>query len=70
MLALADWAGEDGGRIYPSMSTLAKKIRMSERQAIRIMRDLVAGDTPLSDYRRLPAAYPLTVLTVLTDRVT
>ena len=41
MLALADWAGEDGGRLYPSMAPLAKKIRMSERQAIRIMRDLV-----------------------------
>ncbi len=41
MLALADWAGDDGGRIYPSMATLANKIRMSERQAIRIMRALV-----------------------------
>ncbi len=40
MLALADWADDAGGRIYPSMRTLANKIRMSERQAIRIMREL------------------------------
>ena len=43
MLALADWAGPDGGRIYPSMKTLSNKIRMSERQTIRIMRDLCTG---------------------------
>jgi hypothetical protein len=41
MLALADWADDDGGRIYPSMATLAAKIRMSERHAIRVMHYLV-----------------------------
>ncbi|MCH7882717.1 MAG: hypothetical protein IIB69_14365 [Proteobacteria bacterium] len=40
MLALADWAGSDGSRIYPSMATLAAKIRMSERQVTRIVREL------------------------------
>ena len=40
MLALADWAGSDGARIYPSMATLAAKIRMSERQVTRIVREL------------------------------
>ena len=41
MLALADWGGDDGTRIYPSMKSLAGKIRMSERQAIRIVHELV-----------------------------
>jgi len=40
MLALADWASDDGGRIYPSVETLARKIRMSERQTRRILREL------------------------------
>ena len=44
MLALADWAGDDGGRIYPSMATLAAKIRMSERQTIRLVHDLVENN--------------------------
>lgn len=41
MIALADWAGDDGGRIYPSMAGLAAKIRMSERQAKRITDRLI-----------------------------
>lgn len=41
MLALADWAGDDGGSLYPSMSALAAKIRLSEKQARRIVQDLV-----------------------------
>jgi hypothetical protein len=44
MLALADWAGDDGGRIYPSMKTLADKIRMSERQTARIVYGLCGLD--------------------------
>lgn len=44
MLALADWASDDGGRVYPSMKTLALKIHMSKRQVIRIMQSLVADD--------------------------
>lgn len=43
MLALADWASDDGGRIYPSIATLADKIRMSHRQTHRIINELV-GD--------------------------
>ena len=43
MLALADWAGSDGSRIYPSMATLAAKIRMSERQVTRIVHELTTG---------------------------
>lgn len=43
MLALADWAGDDGGRIYPSVATLAAKIRMSERHTKRLLDELI-GD--------------------------
>ena len=31
MLALADWAGDDGGSLYPSMAAVAAKIRLSEK---------------------------------------
>lgn len=41
MLALADWCADDGGNLYPSMSALAAKIRLSEKQARRIVQDLV-----------------------------
>ena len=40
MLALADWASDDGTRVYPSMETLADKMRMSRRQAVRIVHQL------------------------------
>lgn len=41
MLALADWCNDEGGSLYPSMATLAKKMRVSERQAQRVMRSLM-----------------------------
>jgi len=41
MVALADWAGDDGGRLYPSVAGLAAKIRMSERQTKRILEGLI-----------------------------
>lgn len=44
MLALADWADDEGERIYPSMETLAAKCRMSERQIRRIVGELVNED--------------------------
>jgi len=40
MIALADWASDDGARIFPSIETLAIKTRMSERQTRRILRHL------------------------------
>lgn len=42
LLKLADWANDEG-ICYPSMAKLAKKSRMSERQARRIVRLLVAA---------------------------
>lgn len=42
LLALADYGNDEGSRIYPSADTLAKKIRMSERQARRILKELVS----------------------------
>ncbi|MDD2610668.1 MAG: hypothetical protein PHX60_13465 [Giesbergeria sp.] len=41
MLALADWCGDDGGSLYPSMAAVAGKIRASEKQARRIIQGLV-----------------------------
>lgn len=37
LLALADWGGDDGDRIWPSVATVAKKTNMSERQVQRIL---------------------------------
>ena len=35
MLAFADWANDDGRSIYPSVNTLAKRLRLSRRQIQR-----------------------------------
>ncbi len=44
LLALADYANEEG-ICWPSIETLAAKIRMSERQTQRMLRDLIVrGD--------------------------
>ena len=40
MLALADRCDEDGGRLWPSVMTLAKRCRVSESMARRILRRL------------------------------
>ena len=40
LLAMADIGGDDGGDIYPSVSTLAKKVRLSERAVQLILRRL------------------------------
>jgi len=42
-LALADWASEDGGDIFPSIKTLASKARISPREARRIVARLEAS---------------------------
>lgn len=41
MLALADWCNDAGGSLHPSISTVAKKIRLSECQARRIIHGLI-----------------------------
>jgi hypothetical protein len=41
MLALADWCADDGGSLYPSIATLAAKIRVSESQARRLLHGLI-----------------------------
>ena len=43
MLALADWCDDQGGSLYPSMQAVAKKIRVSEKQARRIVQGFVTG---------------------------
>lgn len=45
LLAMADWAGDDGGNIYPTVKTLAHKARLSVRQTQEILRDLESDGT-------------------------
>jgi hypothetical protein len=42
MLALADWS-DDAGKCYPAISSIAKKIRLKERQAQRVVHQLIAN---------------------------
>jgi hypothetical protein len=42
LLALADWANDDGGSLHPSMSTIARKTCVSESQARRIVHGFIA----------------------------
>lgn len=43
LLALADWSDDDGN-CFPSMSSIAKKIRLSESQARRAVHSLINSD--------------------------
>ena len=40
MLALADWCNDEGGSLHPSMRAVAEKVRVSEKQARRIVHGL------------------------------
>jgi hypothetical protein len=42
MLALADWCNDQGGNLYPSISSIAKKINVSESQARRIIHGFIS----------------------------
>lgn len=44
LLALADFSDDNGENIYPSMQTLAGKVRMHETQARRIVQTLIKKD--------------------------
>ncbi|GAA0586475.1 helix-turn-helix domain-containing protein [Halomonas salifodinae] len=41
LLALADWCNDEGGSLYPSIGALAKKMRVSDRQAQRVLHSLI-----------------------------
>lgn len=41
MLALADWCNDQGGSLHPSISSIAKKINVSESQARRIIHGFI-----------------------------
>ena len=41
ILALSDWCNDEGGSLYPSISTLARKMRVSDRQAQRVLHHLI-----------------------------
>lgn len=40
LLALADWADDKGGHLFPSIAELAKKSRLKERQVYNVLRRL------------------------------
>lgn len=42
MLALSDWCNDEGGSLYPSISRLAEKVRLQNRQVQYILRELEA----------------------------
>lgn len=41
LLAMCDWANDEGGSVYPSIAKLAKRISCSERQAQRIVHAMI-----------------------------
>lgn len=41
LLAIADWAGDNGGDAWPSLTSIADKARVSRRTAIRCVEELV-----------------------------
>lgn len=41
MLAMADWCNDQGGSLHPSVSTVAKKISLTEKQARVILHRLI-----------------------------
>lgn len=42
LLALCDWANDEGGSLHPSVKAVAVRASMSERNAQRVLRDLEA----------------------------
>lgn len=54
LLAIADFASDDGGSAFPSIPTLARKVRMSDRQVQRI----VAGLVQLGELAVVPGPSP------------
>lgn len=42
LLAMTDWANDQGGSLYPSMAGIAQRASISERHAQRVVRALVA----------------------------
>lgn len=49
MLAMADWGNDDGGSIYPSIPTLAKKLRLKDRATQYAVKRLIdSGEITVS----------------------
>lgn len=42
-LALADWSDDDGRSLHPSMKAIARKTRLSVKQARRLVHDIIAA---------------------------
>ncbi len=71
LITLADCADDDGENCYPSMATLAARSRISERQAYRVVSDLIVdGYVEMVEHGRkgrnnryrllIPSSYPAT----------
>ena len=43
LLALCDWANDEGGSLHPSVRRVAERMSCSERTAQRILHELIAG---------------------------
>ena len=75
MLALADWGNDVGGSIHPSIATLAKKMRASESQARRVIRNLMSDgyiSVVGNEYGGAPGAsrlYQINMELILTPRI-
>lgn len=41
LLAMCDWANDEGGSLHPSISRVAERVSCSERQAQRILHALI-----------------------------
>ena len=42
MLVMANWSNDEGGNLFPSVASVAKRIRTSESQARRVLHKLIA----------------------------
>src|SRR5262245_27068310 len=54
MLAIADYAHDDGKNAYPSIATLAKKTRMTERNVQLVLRKLVDDEELVIEFNAGP----------------
>lgn len=69
LLAIADYARDDGSA-WPSITTLAEKARISERQTIRIIKKLERSEELRVTHRRHAGNFYMIAMDILSDRMT
>jgi len=70
LVTLATYADREGARVYPSLSTLARRTALSERQVRRILRQLETAGYLIMDapeQQHLPCLYRLALNPVRAD---